>query len=812
MMLVLLLMDVFQFVKCFTPAIIFWQNPRRTCITPIQFFPASREDLFHSQARNSSNFLFKIKDSTYSRREAIGWSLSVVSCLLFPSESTASTPTMTSSWQPVPMNKRFGTKLQDFEDLFPIPFVTYLSRFLLNFDPGSQEYWKHQKQSDRLTVFAAYSASVEVGLRPYAAEHKKGVGELVDTLIARYGTPGTAKSKEQTREAQRQLALLFALLPLAVQPTERMMQLLAAVDNGMVVRVQLAHSVMGYEVAPNVTMPSPIVSQLSIEPSRPAQAVSDIMPTGKLLRVEVVSGGSGYVAAPMVYLRASPSCTTICPAKLQAIVKNGQIVSVKVLINGAGYTTKEPIVILGEQSYSKRTGYCVPAILQPIWEQQVTGITITEQGSGYAVEQSLQVLIDEPNPGKPPFVAGKAFVVAARDTQQPSHNEDEEPAIPLVGTSSSTCKPFFLAGAPTASSSQLLDLFPDGVGLAFNSSTETYRLALDATLQAAAANLNRPWNTDFGPRGRAPIERDRALTTSTLLRFAASGALCAGGVYGVLTPLDVVKTKVQTDVERYPTIGQAFSSVWKNEGRSKLFSGLLPTVLGNALSGAVLYALTELLRRVLAQEFPGVGEVPIIIASAAVAASIGAVIGCPFETVRIRCVAQPDYAPNAAKGLQRIVVEEGWNTLVDAVPVLLAKAIPYAMTKFLVFDLSTKILLERFPSASEDVVLSLWVTLAGGVLGGVAAACVSNPADAVVSELKKSTDKSSSPLDAAYRILDRSGVGGLFRGLPLRVAFCSLATSMQFVVYDSVRLALGVGTDDLKLYLDVLGDALKDST
>ena len=35
--------------------------------------------------------------------------------------------------------------------------------------------------------------------------------------------------------------------------------------------------------------------------------------------------------------------------------------------------------------------------------------------------------------------------------------------------------------------------------------------------------------------------------------------------------------------------------------------------------------------------------------------------------------------------------------------------------------------------------------------------------------------------------------------------------SMQFLVYDAVRIALGVGSDDLKLYLDVLGGVLKDS-
>ena len=36
--------------------------------------------------------------------------------------------------------------------------------------------------------------------------------------------------------------------------------------------------------------------------------------------------------------------------------------------------------------------------------------------------------------------------------------------------------------------------------------------------------------------------------------------------------------------------------------------------------------------------------------------------------------------------------------------------------------------------------------------------------------------------------------------------------SLQFVAYDSVRFALGVGPDDLKLYLDVLGGALQQQS
>lgn len=39
----------------------------------------------------------------------------------------------------------------------------------------------------------------------------------------------------------------------------------------------------------------------------------------------------------------------------------------------------------------------------------------------------------------------------------------------------------------------------------------------------------------------------------------------------------------------------------------------------------------------------------------------------------------------------------------------------------------------------------------------------------------------------------------------------SLNAAFSFLVYDGVRFALGVGPDDLRLYLDVLGEALEKS-
>jgi solute carrier family 25 phosphate transporter 3 len=243
------------------------------------------------------------------------------------------------------------------------------------------------------------------------------------------------------------------------------------------------------------------------------------------------------------------------------------------------------------------------------------------------------------------------------------------------------------------------------------------------------------------------------------------------------------------------------------------FRGWAPTFLGFFVWGGISYALTEYLRRTAAA-MSGTSasslDVPVILASSAIASFFGSFILCPFEAVRIRSVAQPDYAPNIVLVLKRMVDEEGLSSLFSAVPAFLVKEIPFAMAKFTVFDLSTAWLYEQFPAATEDLQLSLLVSLAGGTLGGFAAAIVSNPADVTISEMKKAKSDLS-PAAAATLVLEQGGPAALFRGLPLRLVFSALIVSLQFLVYDAVRFALGIGSDDLKLYLDVLGGALSES-
>ena len=79
-----------------------------------------------------------------------------------------------------------------------------------------------------------------------------------------------------------------------------------------------------------------------------------------------------------------------------------------------------------------------------------------------------------------------------------------------------------------------------------------------------------------------------------------------------------------------------------------------------------------------------------------------------------------------------------------------------------------------------------------------------------MTELKKAKT-SMSPQEAAELLFRRNGIAAFAKGIQLRMVFYSLLVSLQFLLYDAIRIALGVGSDDMKLYLNVLGAALRET-
>jgi len=854
-----------------------------------------------------------------------------------------------------PVNKRSGITVFDVEEkgYYNVQFVTFLSRFLINFDADCQRWWtnatatamtnrrRHRRQKHDsgksisgdddddeyyMSLFGAFSASVEVGLQEY--EGRDGPRRLLNLLVQRYCNTATTTNNEGhalLQEARRQLALLFGLLDNGYQPVDEISKLLAAVDNASIERVVLMknnfYSYAEGDAPPRVSFPDPNAGEGFARAS--GRAIMGA--TGRLLRVDLVDSGSGYKRAPSVVI-APPASGLGRAATARAILtrdtydvekRNGSgmagrsIERIVLLDGGETYSADEAIKVTISAPDGGSTGKATSAQAtgKAVREYKVVSVDIVSGGSGYATNTAIPVYIEPPSTkqvaiagddGYVPMEAQSTYdlatapspdsitmnqaVTSVNDidvTEQPvflssakgkatSRNcigltcsDDERVILSAFARAEHdpdidfwrklpdfvendveleryvTSLNQFICGTTTAfdfkenhslwnatlPSQQLLRLTPSGYGLQLNNERKRYEWAFapnfsdlysDDWWMRSEPHSNRI-DSDFGPRGRFPIEKLKDYDLTTALRFTAAGALCSSGAHLILTPIDVVKTKMQVDSSKYTNIFSSFQKVMEEgNGVGAFFTGWAPTFAGYFVWGGTIYTVVELVRRYLTdylgQTFADVAtlEVPIVIFASSLSAVFGALVICPFEAVRIRTVSRPEFGTNIVDVFDRMVKDEGFQTLFAAVPAFLLKDIPFAVAKFTVFDVVSNKLYESFPNTRDDIKLSLYVTLLSGIIGGMFASVVSNPADSTISAMKKAKSDSG-PVETAKQIWHDAGVKGFFTGLQLRLLFNSLIVSIQFLLYDSVKLLFRIGSDDLKLYLDVLGGALNAS-
>lgn len=279
--------------------------------------------------------------------------------------------------------------------------------------------------------------------------------------------------------------------------------------------------------------------------------------------------------------------------------------------------------------------------------------------------------------------------------------------------------------------------------------------------------------------------------------FALAGAMGCGITHGAMTPIDVVKTRIQLEPAVYNTgmVG-SLRKIVSAEGAGALLTGLGPTVLGYSMQGAFKFGGYELFKKTFIEQL-GYDTAKsyknlIYIGSAALAEFFADIALCPLEATRIRLVSQPNFANGLIGGFSRIFKEEGLGSFYNGFTPILFKQIPYNIAKFLVFERAAESISNAvgdkatFTSTTKTV-----VNLSAGIVAGCAAAIISQPADTLLSKVNK-TKKApgQSTLGLLGQLAGQLGIKGSFAGLPTRLVMVGTLTSLQFTIYGSLKNAL----------------------
>jgi solute carrier family 25 (mitochondrial phosphate transporter), member 3 len=309
-----------------------------------------------------------------------------------------------------------------------------------------------------------------------------------------------------------------------------------------------------------------------------------------------------------------------------------------------------------------------------------------------------------------------------------------------------------------------------------------------------------------------------------IIRSSVAGALCSSLTHTLMVPLDVIKTKMQTDavLSKLKT-----KEVHKVLSKSKsLTKGLKAVFFGYALQGAAKFGLYEYLKDKLVDMLQDVNirydektmRLPLYLTASAGAEVVATTLLCPMEVTKIAMITRK--FPGSARLMSVIAVlikEAGVGGLFKGLPLIMLRQVPYSCVKLVSYDyisealtrqlnasdtmkeISTKKSNHKNSKGKKEQKKSIPVQLLSGVCAGVLATIVSQPADVLLSKICSPPVMMYGPrgdiveclaVNSPTEVINVArnlGLKRLYKGLKPRAALVGSVTAMQFFIYENCK-------------------------
>ncbi|EEA25390.1 mitochondrial phosphate carrier protein [Talaromyces marneffei ATCC 18224] len=296
---------------------------------------------------------------------------------------------------------------------------------------------------------------------------------------------------------------------------------------------------------------------------------------------------------------------------------------------------------------------------------------------------------------------------------------------------------------------------------------------------------------------KAPVEPEKLSGLALYSRFAFAGAVCCSVTHGALTPVDVVKTRIQLDPVTYNRgLFGGIRQVIATEGAGALLTGFGPTAAGYFLQGAFKFGGYEFFKQQwinqLGLESASNNRTAIYLASSATAEFFADIALCPLEATRIRLVSDPKFASGLLGGFSKILKNEGIGAFYSGFGPILFKQVPYTMAKFVVYEKVAESIYGVVDKETLSDGGKTAVNLGSGLIAGFAAAIVSQPADTMLSKINKTKGlPGEGTMTRLFKIGKELGLRGSYSGIGARLFMVGTLTAGQFAIYGDIKRLIG---------------------
>ncbi|KAJ7992721.1 hypothetical protein DPEC_G00281610 [Dallia pectoralis] len=287
------------------------------------------------------------------------------------------------------------------------------------------------------------------------------------------------------------------------------------------------------------------------------------------------------------------------------------------------------------------------------------------------------------------------------------------------------------------------------------------------------------------------------LTMELSLAHPALKAFLCGSLSGTCStllfqPLDLVKTRLQTlQINRRPgsaKVGMVtvFLSVVRTEKLIGLWKGVSPSFV-RTIPGVGIYFSTyySLKQHFFQEQGPKAMEAMVLGASAK---SVAGVCMLPATVIKTRFESGRYNYVSVTGALRTVCQTEGPRTLFSGLTATLLRDVPFSGLYVMFYSQAKNTL----PQEISTSVYSPVANFSCGILSGVLASLVTQPADVVKTHIQVSPDLHKRTAHAVQYIYMEHGFHGFFRGGVPRSLRRTMVAAMAWTVYEQLMARMGL--------------------
>lgn len=281
------------------------------------------------------------------------------------------------------------------------------------------------------------------------------------------------------------------------------------------------------------------------------------------------------------------------------------------------------------------------------------------------------------------------------------------------------------------------------------------------------------------------------------LRRLVSGAIAGAVSRTCVAPLETIRTHLMVG-SNGDSMTEVFQSIMNTEGWTGLFRGNLVNVIRVAPSKAIELFAFDTAKKFLtpkADESPKTFLPPSLIAGALAGVS-STLCTYPLELIKTRLTIEKDVYNNFLHAFVKILREEGPSELYRGLTPSLIGVVPYAATNYYAYDTLKKLYRKTFKQEEISNIATLLIGSAAGAISSTA----TFPLEVARKQMQVGAvggrQVYKNVFHALYCIMEKEGVGGLYKGLGPSCIKLMPAAGISFMCYEACKKILVEDNED----------------